>query len=151
MRAIMSGTFGFVKTTKFLAAAGKVLGGIFVVGGFFLQAFQFVLPEPVLFIVLGVFFWFGANKELNNARLVFLKQLCRKKERLLSRGLMPSRCLTVSKDTPLSQVINEFTTDHYTLVNVLGAKDKLEHTLSETEIVQGMLDRGLQVKVSDLV
>jgi stage IV sporulation protein FB len=151
VRAFLAGTFGFVKTTKFLAVAGKVLGGIFIVSGFFLQAFQFVQLEPVLFIVLGVFFWIGSDKELKNARIVFLKQLCRKKERLLSRGLMPSRCLTVNKDTPLSEVVNEFTTDRYSIVSVIGAKDKLEHTLSETEVVQGLLDKGLKVKIRDLI
>ena len=151
VRAFLAGTFGFVKTTKFLAVAGKVLGGIFIVSGFFLQAFQFVQLEPVLFIVLGVFFWIGSDKELKNARIVFLKQLCRKKERLLSRGLMPSRCLTVNKDTPLSEVVNEFTTDRYSIVSVIGAKDKLEHTLSETEVVQGLLDKGLKVKIRNLI
>ena len=151
VRAFLAGIFGFVKTTKFLAVAGKVLGGIFIVSGFFLQAFQFVQLEPVLFIVLGVFFWIGSDKELKNARIVFLKQLCRKKERLLSRGLMPSRCLTVNKDTPLSEVVNEFTTDRYSIVSVIGAKDKLEHTLSETEVVQGLLDKGLKVKIRDLI
>ncbi|NLM22400.1 MAG: peptidase M50 [Peptococcaceae bacterium] len=151
VRAFLAGTFGFVKTTKFLAVAGKVLGGIFIVSGFFLQAFQFVQLEPVLFIVLGVFFWLGSDKELKNARIVFLKQLCRKKERLLSRGLMPSHCLTVNKDTPLSEVVNEFTTDRYSIVNVIGVKDKLEHSLTETEVVRGLLDKGLKTKIKDLI
>jgi len=150
-RAFFTGTFGFVKTTKFLAAAGKGLGGIFIISGFVLQAFRFVIVEPVLFIVLGIFFWLGSTKELNNARIVFLKQLCRKKERLLSQGLMASFCLTVNKDTPLAKVVNEFTTDRYCLVSIIGRKDNLEHTLSETEVVQGMLDKGIHSKIGELV
>jgi stage IV sporulation protein FB len=151
VRAILAGNFGFVKTTRFLAAAGKILGGIFFVMGFFFHALRIVIPEPALLIVLGVFFWLGANKELLNAQIVFLKQLCRKKERLLSRGLMPSRSLTVNKDTLLLKVVNEFTPDHYSLVHVMGGKDRLERILSETQIVQGMLDNGLKIKISDLV
>jgi stage IV sporulation protein FB len=151
VRAIFSGTFGFVRTTKFLAAAGKWLGSAFVVLGFLLQALGYYMSEPALFIILGVFFWIGSRKELANARIVFLKQLCRKKEQLLSKGLMRSSSLTVSRDTPLGRIMDEFTTDRYSLVNVFGEKDKIQKTLSETEIVQGMLDRGIDCKVGELV
>lgn len=151
VRAFFAGTFGFVRTTKALAAAGKWLGCVFVVIGFLLQALGYYLYEPGLFIVLGVFFWFGSNKELVNARIVFLKQLCRKKEMLLSRGLMKSNCLTVSGDVTLGKIINEFTADRYSLVNVLGDKDKICKTLSETEIVQGMMDRGLECLIRELI
>lgn len=149
-RALFSRTFGFVQTTKFLAAGGKWLGGTFVVAGFLLQAFGYFFYEPGLFIVLGVFFWFGSGKELANARIVFLKQLCRKKEHLLSQGLLRSSCLTVSKDAPLGKIIDEFTTDRYSLVSVLGTKDRIERTLSETEVVQGMIDYGLDYLVGKL-
>ncbi|RNC29938.1 MAG: putative zinc metalloprotease Rip3 [Candidatus Dichloromethanomonas elyunquensis] len=150
-RAFFSGTFGFVKTTKFLAAGGKWVGGIFVLLGFALQGFGYYLYEPPLFIVLGVFFWIGSEKEIAKAKIVFLKQLCRKKEQLLNKGLMRSNSFTVPRDTPLRRIMDELASDRYSLINVLGRKDKIEKTFSETEIVQGMMDRGLECKVGDLV
>ncbi|NLI91993.1 MAG: peptidase M50 [Peptococcaceae bacterium] len=150
MRACFSGTFGFVKTTKVLAMGGRWLGGIFILLGFILQAFGYYLYEPTLFIILGVFFWIGSGKELTKARIVFLKQLCRKKEQLLSKGLMRSNSFTVSQDTPLGKIVDELTSDRYSLVSVLGGKDKIEKTFSETEIVQGMMDWGLNHKIGDL-
>jgi len=150
MRASLAGIFGFVKTTKVLAAAGKMLGGALVIFGLVLQAFRYIQYEPVLFIVLGVFFWLGSSKELANARIIFLKQLCRKKEELLRRGLMPSSCLTVDHSTVLGKIVDQFSTDRYCLVYVLGKNDKLERTLSETEVVEGMLEKGLHYKIGDL-
>jgi len=150
MRAIFSDTFGFVNTTKFLARAGKWLGAIFIFAGFLLQGLGYYLYEPVLFIVLGVFFWLGSRKELANARIVFLKQLCRKKEQLLHKGLMRSTAFAVAEDTPLSRIIDQFNSDRYSLVHVIGGKDGIETTYSETEIVQGMMNLGLKCKVGDL-
>lgn len=150
-RACFSGAFGFVRTTKFLAAAGKWLGGLFLILGFIMQAFGLYNYEPGLFIVLGIFFWLGSGKELENARLVFLKQLCRKKEHLLNKGLMPSTCLTVSKDTFLNKIIDQFSADRYCLVSVLGEKDRIERTLSETEVVQGMLERGINHRIKNIM
>jgi len=149
-RAFFAGTFGFVKTTKFLASLGKWVGGALVIIGFLLQAFGYYIYEPFMFVLLGVFIWFGSRKELANARIVFLKQLCRKKEQLLSKGLMHSSCISVRKNTPLGRIIDEFSTDKYSIVNVINNKDSIEKTLSETEVVQGMLERGLNHKVGDL-
>lgn len=71
VRGLLAGSFGFVPTTRFLAAAGKCLGGAFVFAGFLMQGMGFYIYEPVLFIVLGIFFWIGSGKELDNARIVF--------------------------------------------------------------------------------
>ncbi|WP_368293199.1 M50 family metallopeptidase [Dehalobacter sp. TBBPA1] len=150
VRGLLAGSFGFVSTTRFLAAAGKCLGGAFVFAGFLMQGMGFYIYEPVLFIVLGIFFWIGSGKELDNARIVFLKQLCRKKERLLAQGLMPGRSLAVSRDTALKQIIDKFSADHFSLVSVMGKDDKIERMLSETEVIQGMMDFGLNCMVGKL-
>ncbi len=149
-RAFFSRIFGFVQTTRFLATAGKWLGGIFVILGFLFQALSFVMVEPVLLIILGVFFWIGSRKEITNARMVFLKQLCRKKEQLLDQGLMRSNCITVSKDTSLGKIIDMFTTDQYCLISVIENNNRIARTLSETEVIQGMMDRGLDSKAGEL-
>ncbi len=148
-RAMLAHSFGFVQTTKFLAAAGKWLGGLLVVFGFILQAMGYIMYEPPLFIILGVFFWLGSSKELKNARIVFLKHLCKKKELLLTQGLMPSTVLTVHKNTALGKIIDKFTTDRYSLVHVLGPKDKPDDVISETEIVNGMLELGPDCTIGD--
>ncbi|NBJ16793.1 MAG: peptidase M50 [Dehalobacter sp. 4CP] len=150
VRGLLAGSFGFVPTTRLLAAAGKCLGGVFIFAGFLMQGMGFYIYEPVLFIVLGIFFWIGSGKELDNARIVFLKQLCRKKERLLAQGLMPGRSLAVSRDTALKQIIDKFSADHFSLVSVMGKDGKIEGTLSETEVIQGMMDFGLNCMVGRL-
>ena len=150
-RAFLARTFGFVQVTRFLAAAGKWLGGLFIILGFVLQAFNFFIYEPGLFLVLGVFFLIGSRKEEQNARIVFLKQLCRKKEQLLRRGLMRGSSLTVAPDTPLGKLIDQLSTDRYCLVSIIGSNAKIEKVLSETELVQGMIDHGLDYPVGKLL
>ncbi|NLP43194.1 MAG: peptidase M50 [Peptococcaceae bacterium] len=150
-RAFLARTFGFVQITKFLAACGKWLGGLFVILGFVLQALGFFIYEPGLFLVLGVFFLIGSSKEEQNARIVFLKQLCRKKEQLLRQGLMRGSSLTVAPDTPLGKLIDQLSTDRYCLINIIGQKDKIEKVLSESELVQGMIDYGLDYPVGKLL
>jgi stage IV sporulation protein FB len=149
-RAFLSNTFGFVKVSKVLAHMGRILGGTMIIIGFYLQAQFFYRINPFTIIILGFFFWLGSSKELTNARIVFLKNLCRKKEQLLSKGLMRSRCITVKKSTPLEAIIDELNMDSYSLISVSGSNDKIEKTLSETQIVQGMLEKGWKCAVGEL-
>ncbi|UWG96899.1 M50 family metallopeptidase [Dehalobacter sp. DCM] len=149
-RGLFAGAFGFIPVTRFLAAAGKWTGGFFVFIGLLLQAFGLYIYEPTVFIILGIFFWIGSSKEMANARIVFLKQLCRKKERLFNQGLLAGNTLTVHRDTKIRRVIDGLTTDHYSLIYVLGKDDVINRTFSESEVVQGMMDHGLDYPVYDL-
>lgn len=149
-RAFLTRPLGFIRSTKILAQAGKWLGGLFIVFGFFMQAWGFVHYEPGMFIILGLFFWVGSSRESFNARIVFLRHLCAKKELLLSKGLMPSSSLIVKRDTPLSRIIDELTIDSYSLINVIGRNDDVEKTFSETQVVEGMMNKGLKCKIGDI-
>lgn len=150
-RSLLANTFGFVPTTRFFAVAGRYLGALFAVFGLLLLGLGFFQYEPGLFLILGIFFWLGSGKEERNAQVVFLKQLCRKKERLLKEGLMRTRMVTVSKGTPLRQIIGTFSTDEYSLVGLVGVKNQLEKTFSETEILEAMFQYGWEIEVGRLV
>ncbi|MCL1851597.1 MAG: M50 family metallopeptidase [Peptococcaceae bacterium] len=142
VRAQLAGVFGFVRVTRALAWLGRWTGVAFVILGLSLLVYPLAFPEPIMLIVLGIFLWIGCGDELKKARLIFLKTLCRKKELLLRRGLMRSICLTVNRKTPLGLVVDELAADRYSLISVTGARDHLEHTLSETEVIAALIEKG---------
>jgi stage IV sporulation protein FB len=150
-RAQLAGVFGFVRVTRALSWLGRWTGAAFVFLGLSFLAFPVGLPEPVMWIALGVFLWVGCGEEIKKARLVFLKSLCRKKEMLLQKGLMRSTCFTVSRKTPLGVVMDELSADRYSLISVTGVRDGLEHSLSETEVVTALMEKGPECLVGEIV
>jgi stage IV sporulation protein FB len=48
-------------------------------------------------------------------------------------------------------LIDQLSTDRYCLINIIGQKDKIEKVLSESELVQGMIDYGLDYPVGKLL
>lgn len=151
LRAILAGVFGFVRTTKFLAWAGKVTGVIFALAGLANLSGREVVGEgSLVFILLGGFFWLAGSKEISSARLTFLRQLTRKKEELVRRGLMRSRTITVHGEIPVVRVVEEFTPDSYALINLTSPQFALAKTLTETEVLEGMLREGIHYPVGKL-
>ncbi|MDQ7093833.1 M50 family metallopeptidase [Desulfosporosinus sp. PR] len=151
LRALCVEGFGFVRTTKFLAWAGKGLGVISALYGVLLWSKGQFAEGSLTFIVLGGFFWLSGNKEISVAHITFLRQLTRKKEELIKKGLMRSKWLTVQRNTPLVRIVEEFTPDRYTLVTLPKEDKGLEKILTETDVLEGMLREGIRFPVGKLL
>ncbi|MHB8125930.1 MAG: M50 family metallopeptidase [Desulfitobacteriaceae bacterium] len=151
VRAIYAQVFGFVKTTKALAWAGKIVGIIFALTGIVLIYQTSLSGETLVLFLLGGFFWLAGNKEISAARLTFLRQLTRKKEELVRKGLMRSKWITVYQDTSLIRVIEELTPDSYALIVLPNQDFGVARTFTETEILEGMLREGIDYPVGKLV
>jgi len=149
-RALFAESFGFVRTTKFLAWSGKWLGVLLALYGIILVGRRNFAEGPLTFIVLGGFFWLAGSKEISSAHITFLRQLTRKKEDLLKRGLMRSRWVTVHQDTPLVRIVEEFTPDHYAMISLAKEDMGLGKILTETDVVEGMLREGIRFPVGKL-
>ncbi|MGC7869989.1 M50 family metallopeptidase [Desulfosporosinus sp. SYSU MS00001] len=150
MRALWADAFGFVRTTKFLAWAGKGLGVLLALYGIFLWSKGQFSEGPLTFIILGGFFWLAGSKEISAAHITFLRQLTHKKEELLKKGLMRSKWLTVQPNTPLVRIVEEFTPDRYTLISLTKEGMDLEKILTETDVLEGMLREGIRFPVGKL-
>lgn len=150
VRAILAEGFGFVRTTKFLAWAGKWLGVLLALYGIILWGSGKLAEGPLTFIILGGFFWLVGSKEISSAHITFLRQLTRKKEELVSKGLMRSKWLTVHRDTPLVRIVEEFTPDRYAMISLANDKMGLAKILTETDVLEGMLREGIRFPVGKL-
>ena len=149
-RAFFAESFGFVKTTKFLAWAGKWLGVLLALYGTILWGGGKLAEGALTFIILGGFFWLAGSKEISSAHITFLRQLTRKKEDLLKKGLMKSLWVTVHKDTPLVRIVEEFTPDRYAMISLANEELGLGKILTETDVVEGMLREGIRFPVGKL-
>lgn len=150
VRALFSGSFGFVKTTKALARAGQWLGAGLAVLALAVWAQSGLREGLLFFFFLAGFFWLAGSKEVASARVTFLRQLTHKKEDLVRRGLMPSRWLTVHSEVPLVRVVEELTPDTYALVSLASPEFGSAGTLTETEILEGMIREGIHYPVGKL-
>ncbi len=150
VRALFAENFGFVRTTKFLAWAGKWLGVLLALYGIILASRGHFAEGPLTFIVLGGFFWLAGSKEIASAHITFLRQLTRKKEDLLKKGLMRSFWVTVHEETPLVRIVEEFTPDRYAMISLANQDLGQSKVLTETEVVEGMLREGIRYPIGKL-
>jgi len=150
VRAFLSDVFGFVRTTKVLARCGQAFGIILVILGLTFVGKGNSMEGIITLFLLAGFFLLSGNKEIASARITFLRQLTRKKEELLSKGFMKSKVLTAYTETPLIRIVEELTPDRYALIHLPGKEFQVERTLTETEVVEGMMRHGIHYPVGKL-
>lgn len=150
VRALFSDAFGFVRTTKALARGGQFFGMLLALGGLTILGKGNAIDGVLTLFILAAFFWISGKKEIAAARITFLRQITRKKEELLRKGLMRSKVITVTADTPLVRIVEELTPDRYALISLPGEDFALERTLTETQVVEGMLRMGIHHPVGKL-
>ncbi|MDD4346787.1 MAG: CBS domain-containing protein, partial [Desulfitobacteriaceae bacterium] len=130
--------------------AGKIVGLFFILAGVILIKITGLNGNNLVLLAFGGFFWIAGNNEISAARLTFLRQLTRKKEELVRRGLMRSKLITVYQDTPLIRVIEKLTPDSYALIILPDQNFKVAGSLTETEILEGMFREGIDYTVGKL-
>ncbi|GAB6173225.1 M50 family metallopeptidase [Paradesulfitobacterium aromaticivorans] len=150
VRAVLAESLGFVRVTKSLAWAGKLTGVVFALVGLAWAAKGAWNEGPLTLIVLGVFFWLAGSKEVATARITFLRQLSHKKEELVAKGLMKSKWVTARADTPVVRIVEELTPDRYTLISLADEEFELGKTLTESQVLEGMLREGIYYPVGKL-
>lgn len=149
MRAALSRRWGIKKATDRAALLSTWIG----------IAMAFVGLRSVLtnearnfnFLVIALFLIYFAAREKGSAMYLFMKFLTRKKEDLFREGVLLTRQVVALESTLLKDIVKYFVPQKYHLVVVVGKNHSVRGTLTEGEIIDGMMTKGQDLTVGNLV
>ncbi|ADL07515.1 site-2 protease family protein [Thermosediminibacter oceani] len=144
----LSQMVSFISAVRIAARAGKALA-LFLLSLFVATAFE--ARYNLSFLVAGIFLFLSAAGEEKHASILFISHIARKKENLLKRGLLPMQALVALAGVPVKQILYRFNPQNFYLVYVVDNRWKLKKCLTETEIFDTIIDKGLDIKVEDLL
>lgn len=138
----------FISAVKIAARTGRIIAFILIaigIAGFLLKSFF------IDFLIIGVFLFLESKKEEKKAPITFMKYTTKKKETLLKQGYLPIKSIVVINETPVKDVMYLFTPREYYLVYVLNEKMKVKDCLTESEIFNKIIEKGLDINIQDLL
>jgi len=103
------------------------------------------------FLVISILLFLQAHKETKDAPLVFMAHLSKKKEYLSRKGYMSVETLVVVESTSVKTIIYLFTPQKYFLVKVLNHDMHIIKCLTETEIFNKIVEKGLDIRITELL
>jgi stage IV sporulation protein FB len=148
LRAILSRELGIKRATRITTIGGFVLALFLVMTGVY--AIYYGIFNPTLFVMAG-FLAYSAVKENRMATYVMVRDLTYKRDILIREGAIQSRELVVLYDLPLKDVIKKFVPHRYHSIVLVDEQLRPRGYLTEKDIVDGLMDHGLNVPVFRLL
>jgi len=138
----------YTSSVRIASYTGKILAYFMLCAALLGLAFKKVY---ISLVVAGFFLLHQASKEEKDAHLVFMNYLAKKKEKLLKNQYFPGEILIVNQEVAAKKLLYSFLPQKYFIVCVLNENMKLKKVLTETEIFDKIIEKGLDFKIKDLI
>lgn len=102
-------------------------------------------------LVAAGFLLLTARTENNLAGFRALRILANKKAELTSSGVMPTNHLTAMESTIIKDVIRLFGPEQYNIVHIINRNFELCGALTETQVWEGLLKRGIKARIKEFL
>ncbi len=148
LRASLAPSLGFQKATAFSLRVSRVLAFLILSAGLVLTALDF--QDPSL-IFAGLFLLYAVHKESKSFMYQFVRYLVRKGEDLEEKGVLPAVYIVAREDASLKEILSLFSPRKYHLVLVLNRSMQVVGEVSETEIIEKVLQEGIYLRIKKLL
>ena len=105
----------------------------------------------VTLLAAAVFLVFTARTENELAGFRAMRILAAKKTEFITRRIMPTRHLTALESTVLGEVIRLLGSEEYYIVHIVDENFRLCGIVTETEIWDGLLQKGIKSKLKEFL
>lgn len=139
LRSWLSPLMGFRRATRLAAFMGMVCALAIIVHGFYYA--QETLPMAQEIMAGLILFWF-ALRESRFLAYSFMRYLIHKKSELKRLGLLETRQLVSSWDTPVRNLLKDTRPKHYLIVVVLDDCHHVAGVYTEAEIIECFMEQG---------
>lgn len=147
-RAGLTKLVGYRQATERAANVGRITSICLAVAALW-SLYYGVINFTLLF--LAIFLYLAATRERGMASYICMQHLTRKKEELLSKGVLVTEQFTAVSTTPLREIIRWFEPQKYHTVFVVEENCTPSCMLTETDILEGIIANGVDVPVGEIV
>jgi stage IV sporulation protein FB len=148
IRAYLAYFIGFKKATKIIVRVSKLCSITIFLLGLYMVRYNYL---NIFLSGIAIFLYIAAQREYRMAAFIFIKEITKKKQSLLSAGVLSTKQLVAVKDTPVKEIMDQFLPKKYHIVIVMDKKCKPIGYLTETEVFEGMITHGINVPLEKLL
>jgi len=137
---------GFVKAYNFVMQITKIFAVIVILSGLavlIISGFNFSL------ILIGAFLVSGVISEKRAGSLMVMRDILYNRYKL--DGIMNTKCFISKECEPARKTLKNLSYNNYSIVTVVDENMQICGALTETEIVEGIIKKGIGVKLGNLI
>ncbi|MDK2799423.1 MAG: stage sporulation protein [Clostridiales bacterium] len=148
LKAALTLQWGFIKAFNFTLKSTKIICFLLFIAGMYIL---YITKFNFSLLLIATFLTFNLINERNNNNLIIMKEIVDYKEKFLKEGIFNAKNIAVLNDIPAQKILNNFSYNHFYLVTVIDSKMNIIGTLTETQIIEGLVHFGCQVKIEEIL
>ena len=141
LRSWLSPRMGFRKSTRLAAFMGMAFAVAIIGHGFYYAVGVWQMAQEIL--VGSVLFWF-AVRESRFLGYSFVRYLIHKKSELNRLGLLESRQVVSTWDTPIRSLLKDTRPKYYLIVLALDDAHRVAGVYTEAQLIECFIEKGPQ-------
>lgn len=148
LRSLLTEKYGYRQATEKAASIGQIFGVLLLFIG---MASFYYNYNGLIFLIIGFFLLISANKEKAAAVYVLMRYLTRKKQEVRLKRVMLAKELVATEETSLGEILRQLTPSYYHIVWVLDINGTLAGMITELEMIDAFLEKGIQTRLGELI
>ncbi|MDI3534231.1 MAG: stage sporulation protein [Thermosediminibacterales bacterium] len=150
LKLYLASFIGYGKAVDITVFGGKLLAAVLFFGGFLMFYYNRTI-NPLIFLLSG-FLFYAAQKEKRFTGYKIIKSSSLKKIKIKKNGCLNIKTLAVISEAPVKEVIQRFSPkNYYILVVIEGDNWNVKKIVSETELIEGWVEKGFNAKIKDII
>lgn len=145
-KAMLTIRWGFIKAFNFTIVLTKIFAIVLSIGGLAIlvvSGFNFSL------LLIGAFLLANVISEHRVGSQIIMRDIIYSREKL-SDGALTVKLLAVRRDELARKLIKSFSYNNYYMFNIIDEDMKVIGTLTETQIIDGIVKKGSRIKAYEI-
>lgn len=147
LKSILTCRYGILRAYNFMIKLSRVIITFVFITAiiiFLIYSFNFSL------ILISVFLLQNVCSEQKAITLITIKEILIRKDNFPQKSEMRSKVLCVNKNTPARTILKYLTYDYIYIVNIVDDSGKIIKTVTETQVLSMLTEKGIRTKYADI-
>ena len=148
VKALLAHNIGIVKAFNTVLRLTKVITSLLLASAIYLllsSSFNFSL------ILIAAFLLANISAERRNLNIISMKEMLQNKDKLKRDDINRVRVIAVFEDVSARILLKYFSYNFYYMIDVVDKNMRIVNRVTETQLIDALVNKGVRVKVRDIV
>ena len=143
MKAALTIRWGYVKSFNFTMIITKISISIIILTGTIIiiyTKFNFSI------LLIGAFLVANAISEQRGNKMIMMREILYSRQKLVDCGTERAGVIAIMHNQPARRVLKLLNYNKYYIINIIDDNMKIIGSITETQLIEGLIDKGIRVK-----
>jgi len=143
MKAALTIRWGYVKSFNFTMIITKISISIIILTGTIIiiyTKFNFSI------LLIGAFLVANAISEQRGNKMIMMREILYSRQKLVNCGTERAGIIAIMHNQPARRALKLLNYNKYYIINIIDDNMKIIGSITETQLIEGLIDKGIRVK-----